>query len=258
MFNFNNNIGSAKQSWINAKPFNHIVIDNFLPEDVANLVAEQFPAADSDFWYEYSNALEVKKACSNWNDFPSEIYKVFINLFSESVVDYLSILTDKKLIGDIGLNGGGLHCHKPGGKLNTHLDYNLHPKLNMQRKLNIIIYVAKDWKNEYGGDLGLWEHDPETNQPGKLVTSIPCVFNRAVIFDTTMNSWHGLPDPVTCPEGMSRNSLAAYYLCDAPEVTENRSKALYAPTEDQKGDEKITELIKKRASLVHAKEVYKK
>ena len=59
-------------------------------------------------------------------------------------------------------------------------------------------------------------------------------------------------------EGMSRNSLAAYYLCDAPEVTENRSKALYAPTEDQKGDEKITELIKKRASLVHAKEVYKK
>jgi hypothetical protein len=73
-----------------------------------------------------------------------------------------------------------------------------------------------------------------------------------------MNSWHGLPDPVTCPEGMSRNSLAAYYLCDAPEVTENRSKALYAPTEDQKGDEKITELIKKRASLVHAKEVYKK
>ena len=70
MFNFNNNIGLAKQSWNNAKPFNHIVIDNFLPEDVANLVAEQFPAADSDFWYEYSNPLEIKKACSNWNDFP--------------------------------------------------------------------------------------------------------------------------------------------------------------------------------------------
>ena len=258
MFNFNNNIGLAKQSWNSAQPFHHIVIDNFLPEDVANLVAEQFPVADSDFWYEYSNPLEIKKACSNWNDFPSEIYKVFINLFSESVVDYLSILTDTQLTGDIGLHGGGLHCHKPGGKLNTRLDYNLHPKLNMQRKLNIIIYVAKDWKEEYGGNLGLWEHDAENNQPGKLVASIPCLFNRAVIFDTTMNSWHGLPDPVTCPENMSRNSLAAYYLCPAPEVTENRSKALYAPTEDQKGDEAIAELIKKRASVVHAKEVYKK
>jgi Rps23 Pro-64 3,4-dihydroxylase Tpa1-like proline 4-hydroxylase len=128
----------------------------------------------------------------------------------------------------------------------------------MQRKLNIIIYVAKDWKEEYGGNLGLWEHDAENNQPGKLVASIPCLFNRAVIFDTTMNSWHGLPDPVTCPENLSRNSLAAYYLCPAPEVTENRSKALYAPTEDQKGDEAIAELIKKRASVVHAKEVYKK
>ena len=73
-----------------------------------------------------------------------------------------------------------------------------------------------------------------------------------------MNSWHGLPDPVTCPEGMSRNSLAAYYLCEAPEATENRGKALYAPTENQKGDVAIAELIKKRASLTHAKEVYKK
>ena len=86
-----------------------------MPEDIAEEVAKQFPQADSDFWYEYSNPLEIKKACSNWNEFPSDIYKVFIELFSQKVVDYLSSLTDKKLIGDIGLNGGGLHCHKPGG-----------------------------------------------------------------------------------------------------------------------------------------------
>ena len=139
MFNFDN-IEQSKSLWQNGKPFHHLVIDNFMPEDIAEEVAKQFPQADSDFWYEYSNPLEIKKACSNWNEFPSDIYKVFIELFSQKVVDYLSSLTDKKLIGDIGLNGGGLHCHKPGGKLNTHLDYNLHPKLNMQRKLNIIIY----------------------------------------------------------------------------------------------------------------------
>ena len=92
--NFNKTIFELKKQWEESEPFHHIVIDNFLPEDIANLVAEQFPAADSDFWYEYSNPLEIKKACSNWNDFPSEIYKVFINLFSESVVDYLSIFSN--------------------------------------------------------------------------------------------------------------------------------------------------------------------
>jgi hypothetical protein len=73
-----------------------------------------------------------------------------------------------------------------------------------------------------------------------------------------MNSWHGLPDPVLCPENMSRNSLAAYYLCEAPLVTEARGKALFAPTEEQKGNTEILEIIKKRANVSTASEVYKK
>ncbi len=259
MFNFfNTSLEESKYQWVNAKPYNHIVIDDFLPIDMANKIADEFPNADSDFWYEYANPLEIKKTCSDWNKFTPSIYQVFMELFSNNTVEFLSYLTDKKLIPDIGLNGGGLHCHKPGGKLNTHLDYNIHPKIHMQRKVNIIVYVARDWKPEYKGSLGLWEHNEETNQPGQLVQSIECKFNRAVIFDTTMNSWHGLPDPVLCPENMSRNSLAAYYLCEAPLVTEDRGKALFAPTEDQKGNEEILEIIKKRANVSTASEVYKK
>jgi Rps23 Pro-64 3,4-dihydroxylase Tpa1-like proline 4-hydroxylase len=205
MFNFDD-IEQSKSKWQNGKPFNHLVIDNFMPEDVAEEVARQFPQADSDFWYEYSNPLEIKKACSNWNEFPPAIYKVFIELFSQKVVDYLSLLTDKKLTGDIGLNGGGLHCHKPGGKLNTHLDYNIHPKLNMQRKLNIIVYVAKDWKDEYGGDLGLWEHDSLTNQPGKLVTSIPCLLFNAALKKFTLKRCEKRQSTLKslAPTGMSK------------------------------------------------------
>lgn len=82
MFNFDN-IEQSKSKWQNGKPFHHLVIDNFMPEDVAEEVAKQFPQADSDFWYEYSNPLEIKKACSNWNEFPPAIYKVFIELFSQ-------------------------------------------------------------------------------------------------------------------------------------------------------------------------------
>lgn len=255
--NFNPDITEAKEMWDNAKPFRHIVIDNFLPLELANKVADEFPNVDSDFWYEYANPLEIKKACSDWNKFSPSIYQLFIELFSPKSVEYLNYVTGKNLTPDIGLHGGGLHCHKSGGKLNTHLDYNIHPKVNLQRKVNIIVYVSKDWDPNWNGSLGLWENNPETNQPGKLVEKIDCVFNRAVIFDTTQMSWHGLPDPVTCPEDRSRNSIAAYYLCEAPEVVDSRGKALYAPTEDQKGNQDIIDLIQKRANLSSFSQVYK-
>jgi Rps23 Pro-64 3,4-dihydroxylase Tpa1-like proline 4-hydroxylase len=152
-----------------------------------------------------------------------------------------------------------LHCHKAGGKLNTHLDYSLHPKLNLQRKVNIIIYVSKDWNPAWDGALGFWDNDDSdgVDKPGNLIQKVDCVFNRAIIFDTTQKSWHGLPDPVLCPDNISRNSLATYYLCEPPKDVDIRGKARYAPAENQKGDEKITELIAKRASLTDFSKVYK-
>ena len=248
-----------EKKWKSAEPFSHVVIDNFLPSDIANKVADEFPNVDSDFWYEYANPLEIRKACSDWNKFPSTIYQVFTALMGKEVVDVLNFFTGKTLTADCGLHGGGLHCHKAGGKLNTHLDYSIHPKINKQRKVNIIIYVAKDWDPAWDGALGLWENDDSdgSDKPGKLVQRIDCIFNRAVIFDTTMKSWHGLPDPVLCPAGRSRNSLATYYLCDPPQQVDQRGKALYAPSESQKGDAHIEDLIRKRANLNTFSEVYK-
>jgi hypothetical protein len=255
--NFNKTIFELKKQWEESEPFHHIVIDNFLPKDIANQVAEEFPDADSDFWYEYSNPLEIKKACSDWNKFSPTIYSVFMELFSKYLTEKLSFISSTILTADVGLHGGGLHCHKAGGKLNTHLDYSLHPKIHKQRKLNIIIYVTKNWDTNWNGALGLWQNNPETDQPGKLFHKIDCVFNRAIIFDTTQMSWHGLPDPVTCPDNVSRNSLAAYYLCDPPKEVDTRGKALYAPNEEQKGNKDILELIEKRANINSFSNVYK-
>ena len=246
-----------KEKWQNAKPYPHLIIDNFLPLEDAKAISKDFPNADSNFWYEYSNPLEVKKASSDWSKFPPSIYKTFLALLSPEVTNVLSHLTGQQLTADVGLHGGGLHLHKAGGKLNTHLDYSIHPMAKLQRKVNIIVYVTEDWQTEWDGALGLWEHDSENNQPGNLVQKIDCVFNRAVIFDTTMNSWHGLPDPVLCPDNKSRNSLAAYFLCEPPSIVDERVKALYAPTESQKGDEAIYDLIKKRANSEQYKDVYK-
>lgn len=247
MFNFNN-LNILKKSWQSADPFPHVVIDNFLDENLAQLVADEFPNFNDDFWYDYENPLEIKKACSDWNKFPKNIYSVFFNLLSNDVVSKLSYISDTKLYADYGLHGGGLHCHKSGGKLNAHLDYSIHPKVGLQRKINIILYISKDWNSDWNGSLGLWKHNNETNLPGELIHKIECKFNRALIFDTTMNSWHGLPDPVKCPDNKSRNSLATYYLCDPQFNAPDREKVLYAPTEEQKNDENILKLIELRAN----------
>jgi hypothetical protein len=248
---------SDVNNWNNAKPFNYLVIDNFLEEDLANKIALDFPSADSDFWYEYHNPIEIKKACSDWNKFPPSIYSVLSDLLSPEVNRQIELLTQTRLYPDYGLHGGGLHCHKQGGKLNTHLDYSIHPKLKTERKINIILYVTKDWNPEWGGSLGLWSHDDTTNQPKDLIKSIDCIFNRAVIFDTTKNSWHGLPDAVKCPEGISRNSLAVYYTRDPVENADDRNKALFAPSKDQENDDHILEIIKKRSNVNQASSVYK-
>ena len=157
---------------------------------------------------------------------------------------------------DIGLNGGGWHIHKTGGKLNMHLDYSIHPKLNLQRKLNLIIYLNSKWKEKWGGSLGFWENKSSKN-PGKLIKSIVPKFNRAVIFDTTQNSWHGLAEPVRCPKKQFRKSLAIYYLCKKQKNAQKRGKALFSPLETQKKDKKIIKLIKLRSSSKTAQKVYR-
>ena len=161
------------------------------------------------------------------------------------------------MFADPGLNGGGWHIHKHGGLLNPHLDYSLHPKLELQRKLNLIVYLSRDWEESWGGDFGLWGNT-SSNEPGHLEKAITPKFNRALIFDTTQNSWHGLPNSIVCPEEHARKSLAVYYLCEPPKNVDKRTKALFAPTENQKENQEVLDLIKKRASSHTAHEVYKR
>jgi hypothetical protein len=85
--------------------------------------------------------------------------------------------------------------------------------------------------------------------PGALAKSVEPRFNRAVLFDTTQQSWHGLPEPIACPLGQVRKSLAVYYLTDPPVAREaQRTRALFAPAPDQAGDAEVLSLIERRAS----------
>ena len=249
----------AGETFANAQPFDHIVIDDFFHNDIADKLSQEFPAFDAPCWNSYSNAIEEKKTCNHYDRFPETTYQAIDVLNGPEFVRILSDLTGfDTLRPDYGLNGGGWHIHSAGGKLNTHLDYSIHPKIKMERRLNIIIHLSKDWNADWGGGLGLWSHDAEKFAPKDLIKTVPVKFNRAVLFDTTQNSWHGLPDPIRCPEGVYRKTLALYYLTPPREGVSDRGKALFAPHDNQKGDPEVMELIKKRASVGTAADVYRK
>jgi Rps23 Pro-64 3,4-dihydroxylase Tpa1-like proline 4-hydroxylase len=164
-------------------PFDFCVVDDFFEPEIADALAGEFPDYDSPKWFGYKNAIEDKKALNDWNAFPSATYKAFNALYSDRMISILEELLREKVFPDHGLHGGGWHIHGTGGNLNPHLDYSIHPKMDKERKLNIIVYMSKEMRPEYGGHLGLWANDD--GQPGQLIEEVEPKFNRAILFDTT-------------------------------------------------------------------------
>ena len=245
------NINELSESYFNGSPFNHVIIDDFFIDSVAEQIVDCFPKHDDDVWtVSYRNPVENKKACSHWDKFPAPIYNALFYLCGADFVETIEAITRTKDVkADYGLHGGGMHSHNRGGKLNIHKDYSLHPKISYMRNFNLIVYMTPNWWEEWGGGLELWSHDEETQMPKECVTKIANRFNRAVLFDTTQNSWHGLPEELTCPEGMARRSLATYYVTPITDKAENRKRAFYAPYKDQKNNPAILEFCKKRSGL---------
>ena len=256
--NWPTDISACADSFKKSEPFNHIVIDDFFVPEVANQLECDFPEFDSPVWYVYNNAIEKKRASNSWDRFPKMTYQVFSYLNSPECIERLASLTGiKNLHPDIGLNGGGWHAHKRGGKLNVHLDYSIHPKLSLERRLNLIVYLSRDWNPAWGGGLQLWTHDEKREQPKEHAKTLDVKFNRAVLFDTTQNSWHGLPDELECPEGNVRKSLAIYYLTPPRTAASDRGKALFAPHRGSENDPAVLELIRKRSEVTSADLVYR-
>ena len=200
---------SEKKNYINSIPFPNIIIKDFFDENFLTAALNEFPDLsiinNSEI---YKNKNEVKFANNNYEDFPKKIKILFDFLNSEIFLKFLQKISSIKetLITDPGLNGGGLHEIKRGGLLKVHTDFNRHPNLNLDRRLNVLIYLNKTWQEDFGGHLQLWDKDMKACQ--KKITPL---FNTMVIFSTTDFSNHGHPDPLNCPDGLSRKSFATYY-----------------------------------------------
>jgi len=249
------NIKNSLDSFKGAIPFDHCIVDGFFTDKFAAQLANEFIPYDSPHWWVYKNDIEDKKACNSWNQFPEATYSTFSYLNSSEFRNLLNEKTGLSLQDDPGLHGGGWHCHDVGGLLNPHLDYSIHPKMGLQRVINIIIYISQELLEEHGGHFGMWDSN-KNGQPEQLVQEIAPKFNRAIIFNTTQNSWHGLSRKLTQPNGIYRKSLAIYYLQDPLTGVDPRGRALFAPVAEQRTDKKILEIIKLRSNVDTSKQVY--
>jgi len=205
---FSERLTELRAAYQSATPFPHIVLDDFLRPEIAEMAIKEFPPLDPKEWNTYSHTNERKFSHTEPATWGPNLQAVLEELISPRFVQFLSELTGfSDLFVDDSLEGGGLHQSTTGGFLNIHADFTVHPHhRDWRRRVNFLLYLNVDWKAEYGGDLELWS----TDMKGCAV-KVPPVGNRAVVFTTDVDSFHGHPEPMQCPRGMGRQSLALYY-----------------------------------------------
>jgi len=217
--NIFNSVGSLSEMYRSVEPFPFIVLDNFLDPIVLSKCIEEIDKNQT--WYSDQYALnfesnEVNKFFTPNSTLESiDILKqecpitmmVLEYLYSDEALYFLSKLTSiPNLLNDPFFIGGGVHKSTNKGKLSVHADFNQHFFNFTHRRLNLLFYLNRDWKDEYNGELELWD-----KQLSRCVVKIKPYFNRVVIFNITDDAYHGFPTPLNLPENTSRISLATYY-----------------------------------------------
>ena len=207
---------NLKQTFEKAEPFAHIVMDHFLDASLANTLANSFPDAQSDFpWERFGHpGVEQKLASARVDLFAPALRACIEQLTSAEFITWLEQVTGiNGLLPDPSYLGGGIHVSRPGDHLGIHADFNVHPESGLHRRLNLLIYLTPDWQAEWASELELWDRQGQT-----CVHRVEPQFNRAVLFATTSDSFHGHPRPLQGPANLQRRSIALYYYSkDRPE-----------------------------------------
>ena len=201
------------RQYLENPPFPHIMLDDFLDADLLRKVLVEFPD------YKDHECFSREQERRKFQYRPDQCWgpntrMLFAELNSRAFLNFLEELTGiHGLIADPYHVGAGLHETRKGGHLGIHADFPQHGKMKVQRRLNLLVYLNDGWCPEYGGALELWDRKME-----RLCRSIAPLFGRAVIFGTDRDTFHGHPDPLSCPEDRSRRSIATYYYTAMPQV----------------------------------------
>ncbi|WP_299609924.1 2OG-Fe(II) oxygenase [uncultured Tateyamaria sp.] len=217
--------GAAKaEAYQSAEPYHHGCIDNFLPEAVLDRVLEELgtmPEAETSF----SRAQENLKSSFIPERLPNYTKNLFYAFNARPFILFLEQMTGiKGLIPDPYFMGAGIHKTLNGGHLDIHADFNFHGQMRVERRLNVLIYLNRDWKEEYGGSFEVWDKGMTT----KMASFVP-TYNRMVCFSTGSDTFHGNPEPVNHPDGEPRQSIALYYYTATWDASRKGHGTLFKP-----------------------------
>ncbi|MDP8567530.1 2OG-Fe(II) oxygenase [Methylophilus aquaticus] len=235
------------EDYAQAHPFAHAVIDGIFPTAVTRALLAHFPADPKahDKVYEKGYGGTHKRQISP-DDCDATLRAAFALFNSAPMLQFIEALTGfKGLLPDPYFGGGGLHETSRGGLLGIHADFQVNEGLQLYRRVNMLVYLNEDWLPEYGGNLELWDRQMQARQ-----VSVAPLFNRCVIFNTDADSFHGHPDPLTTPEGITRKSIALYYYqaLPIPNETGDSRHTLYVarPEDDAVTKAQVKKMMKKR------------
>ena len=201
----------AMKEEFNRFDYRRIVIDDFLKPEIAERLYENFPTEDQ-MRRHYKGLNEQKSEGSSFDKYDPVFEEVRQSIMDVKWAKVLDEITgfDGLILPD-DFRGAGVHQGFDGSFLDIHVDFNIHSVKDLYRRLNLLIYLNKDWKDSYGGHLELWNEDVT-----ECIEKISPGFNRCAIFATTETSWHGY-DKMDLPEGVSRKSIFSYYYTPIPD-----------------------------------------
>lgn len=207
-----------------AKPYHHICIDNFLPPEILDKVRAE-ALAIGEKRPEHMSPQEHLKTSYSPDTLPLYSRSVIGALNSQAFLRFLEEMTGiPNLIPDPYYLGAGIHRTNTGGYLGIHADFNMHKRMYLERRLNILVYLNPDWQADYGGAFEVWTDDMK-----ERVAQFPPFFNRMCCFSTSSNSYHGNPEPVNHPGGDPRMSIALYYYTPTWDESRVAHSTLFKP-----------------------------
>ena len=211
MIDFNaleDNLDADRRMFLSAQPIEHLVIDDFCHGASLDRALDSIPDPEVSGANKSRDYIFAKNKFekADFDRLCPELARLKTELMSPRFAAWISALTGEKIFIDPSFHGGGIHQGGRDSFLDMHVDFNYHPQhLSWLRTVNILLYLNKDWREEYGGHLKL--ADGRLEKPS--VALIRPLFNRAVVMFTRDYTLHGY-DPINFPQGTYRRSIAAY------------------------------------------------
>jgi hypothetical protein len=201
-------IDAVRTAYASASPFPHVVLDDLFQEPSLDRLLSEIAEMKRDQWTNVDRDPRERtvrmRSAAEMGAAGEHLLGI---VHSAAFLYFLSEITGVgQLLPDPYLQGGGFALMRRGDYFDVHADRNVAYDTGLTRRLAMIIFLNKSWKNEYNGRLELWSADAK-----RCEVCIDPVFNKTVLFEVAYPNFHGVPVPLACPADRIRQSFIVYY-----------------------------------------------